>query len=371
MLDTKYVTKIVVTGGPCSGKSTALAELEKTFSRQGYYVLFIGNTADSLRGNHASPELLGSAKNFERMRLELQESEERIYEMDARHTPHKKVLLICDGGALDGKADVGDAEYADLLQEEGWNEVTLRDSYDAVFHLTTAAKGQTARYKGERTPEEAVIYDDALISAWTGQPHFRVIACEEDFSDKMAHLVDEVASFLGIPEPMEVERRYLIEYPDIAWLEEHPHCEPIEILQAYLRLTPEEEVRLRRRGAAGNYVYFETAKEDISSTQRLETERRLTKEEFDALLEAADHPLILEKTRYCFTYDNQYLEIDVYPFWDDKAILEMEFCREPSEIRLPPELKVIREITEDPAWRNSALAKKYCAERGPAEQSAF
>ena len=158
---------------------------------------------------------------------------------------------------------------------------------------------------------------------------------------------------------MEVERRYLIEYPDTGWLKAQPHCEAVDILQAYLRLDPEEETRLRRRGADGNYIFFETVKRDLSSTQRLETERRLSKEEFEALLQAADHPLMLEKTRYCFMYENQYLEIDVYPFWDDKAIVEVEFCRELRDVKLPPELKVIREITEDPAYRNSALARKY------------
>ena len=184
MLDTKSITKIVVTGGPCSGRSTALAELEKTFSKLGYYVLFTADTSRLLRSSHASPELLGSPLNFERMRLELQESEEKIYETDARYTPHKKVLLICNGGALDGVADIGKAEFRELLREEGWNEVTLRDSYDAVFHLTTAAKGQPDFYKGEMTPEQAAVYDDALIAAWTGQPHFRVIGCEPDFTDK-------------------------------------------------------------------------------------------------------------------------------------------------------------------------------------------
>ena len=35
------------------------------------------------------------------------------------------------------------------------------------------------------------------------------------FEDKMKKLVAEIASFLGEPEPYEIERKYLIEYPDI------------------------------------------------------------------------------------------------------------------------------------------------------------
>lgn len=359
MLDTKYVTKIVVTGGPCSGRSTALAALEKAFAKMGYYVVFIERTADSLRNTRATPELLGSEENFVRMQMQLQQALEKIYEADAHYTPHRKILLICDGGIMDGKAELDEAEFGEILASEGWDEVQLRDAYDAVFHLVTAAKGARGYYHGECPPEEAVRLDDGLISAWTGQPHFRVVGNETRFDEKIGRLVREVASFLGVPEPMEIERKYLIEYPDIAWLKDNPHCEAVEITQTYLRCSDGEELRIRRRGADGSYVYFETVKRDLTNAKRVETERRLTKAEYDELLEAAEHPLTIEKTRYCLTYDNQYLEIDVYPFWDNQATLEVEFPDELQEVRFPPEIKVIKDITDDPAYRNSALAKEY------------
>jgi CYTH domain-containing protein len=40
----------------------------------------------------------------------------------------------------------------------------------------------------------------------------------------------------------------------------------------------------------------------------------------------------IRKTRYCLTYKNQYFEIDVYPFWNDKAIIEIEQSDEGAEI---------------------------------------
>ena len=39
-----------------------------------------------------------------------------------------------------------DEEFAAMLQYIGTNEVTLRDTYDAVFHLVTAAKGTEKFY---------------------------------------------------------------------------------------------------------------------------------------------------------------------------------------------------------------------------------
>ena len=66
---------------------------------------------------------------------------------------------------------------------------------------------------------------------------------------------------------------------------------------------------------------------------------------------------LLHKSRFCLTYEGQYFEIDLYPFWDDQAIVEIELSDENAEVNFPPELKVLREVTRDPAFRNSALAK--------------
>ena len=53
---------------------------------------------------------------------------------------------------------------------------------------------------------------------------------------------------------------------------------------------------------------------------------------------------------------NQYFEIDLYPFWDDKAIVEIELNDENQDIELPKQLKLIREVTDDPNYKNSSLA---------------
>ena len=66
----------------------------------------------------------------------------------------------------------------------------------------------------------------------------------------------------------------------------------------------------------------------------------------------------IRKTRYCLTYKSQYFEIDVYPFWKDRAIVEIELLSEKEEIQIPKFLKVIKEVTDDESYKNSALAKK-------------
>jgi CYTH domain-containing protein len=65
----------------------------------------------------------------------------------------------------------------------------------------------------------------------------------------------------------------------------------------------------------------------------------------------------INKIRYCLTQGNRYYEIDVYPFWSDKAILEIELRDEKEKVRLHQEFKVIREVTNDPEYKNAALAR--------------
>ena len=50
-------------------------------------------------------------------------------------------------------------------------------------------------------------------------------------------------------------------------------------------------------------------------------------------------------------------EEEIYPFWKDKAIMEIELSSEEQQVRFPPEIKVIREVTDDPSFKNIALAK--------------
>ncbi|MBR2188701.1 MAG: AAA family ATPase [Eubacterium sp.] len=357
------ITKIVITGGPCAGKTTGMSWIQNSFTQRGYTVLFIPETATELISGGVGPKTCGSNLDFQKCQMRLQLEKEKVFEQAASTMSAEKILIVCDRGALDNKAYMTDAEFAEVLAATGSNEIELRDSYDAVFHLVTAAKGAEQSYETDNnkarteTPEEAAALDDKLISAWTGHPHLRIIDNSLDFDGKMRHLIREITAFLGEPEPYEIERKFLIEYPDVAQLTALPNCQKVDIIQTYLKSDPDEEVRIRQRGANGSYIYFETRKKNITGMKRVEIERRLTKDEYlERLMDADPSKKPLRKDRYCLSDGNQYFEIDIYPFWSDQAIVEIELSDPNEEIRFPQMLRLIREVTEDPAYKNSALA---------------
>lgn len=360
----RQITKIAITGGPCAGKSTALSWINEEFTKKGYKVLFIPETATELITGGVAPWTCETDIDFQTAILKLQLAKEEIFEEVAQHLyDAQKVLIVCDRGTLDGKAYIEKHNFDKILNNLHLTETQLKDSYDAVFHLVTAAKGASEFYTlannsaRTETIEEAIANDDKIISAWTGHSHFRVIDNSTDFKKKMQRFVTEISNFLGEPTPYEIERKFLIEYPDIAKLEADKNCGKVEIIQTYLKSNDDKEIRVRQRGNNGSYSYTKTIKQTINGLKRLETEKRLTQAEYINLLMDADttkHQI--RKTRYCLVYNNQYFEIDIYPFWNDVAIMEIELNNESQTIEFPPQIKIIKEVTDDIEFKNSNLA---------------
>ncbi len=358
------LTKIVLTGGPCAGKTTAMNWIQNNFVKQGYKVIFIPETATELITSGFAPWDTRTNVDFQDILLKLQLEKERLFEEAAKKLPNDKILLVCDRGIMDNKAYMSKKEFNNLLKNNNLNEIKLRDSYDAVFHLVTAAKGAKEYYNLDNearteTIEEATRLDDLLIAAWTGHPHLRIIDNSSDFEEKMKRLMREIAAVLGEPNPYEIERKFLIEMPDIEYLESLPNCEKVRIVQTYLNSSDDEEVRIRQRGNNGTYTYSKTRKINVDSMKRIEVETRLTQEEYiNELLNADPTRGQIIKDRYCLCYKNQYFEIDIYPFWTDKAIAEIELISEDQKIELPDFINVIDEVTDDINFKNSEIAKQ-------------
>lgn len=360
----KEIKKIVLTGGPCSGKSTAMKRIKEEFSKLGYYVLVVPETATELILGGIAPWTLGSYEKFQYLIMKLQLEKEDIFFQGAKDVlNHDKILIVCDRGIMDCQAYMSKIEFDNCVRKLNTSEVRLRDNYDAIFHLVTAAIGaekyygfsnNEARYE---SIEEAREIDKKVLSSWTGHPHLRVIDNSTDFNRKIDRLIEEISFFLS--QPYEIERKFLIEYPNLKNLEKLENCKKVEIIQTYLKNDGQSEVRIRQRGENGVFSYTKTTKKRVSDIKRLETEVKLTKDEYlKLLLDADTTKKQIRKTRYCLVYNNQYFEIDIFPFWKNKAIMEIELKEENQEIDFPRYIKIIKEVTGEQEYSNSSIASK-------------
>ena len=158
----------------------------------------------------------------------------------------------------------------------------------------------------------------------------------------------------------EIERKYLIAYPDAALLRAQPGCEVWEITQVYLKDGEGGQTRrIRRVLTNGEEKYYRTFKRRMTALSAEEDEGEITAEDY-ARYEAERDPgrATILKTRYRVPYAGHVLEFDVYPFWQDRAILEIELKREDEAAAIPDYVRVIRDVTADKAYKNKQLAKR-------------
>lgn len=156
-------------------------------------------------------------------------------------------------------------------------------------------------------------------------------------------------------ENLEIERKFLVEYPDCDKLNA---VRQIEILQTYLENgSGGSQRRVRKITENGTDVYFYTEKEFITAVTRKENEYKISAENYAELLKEKKADCVpVSKKRICFMYKKQLFELDLYPFSDEFAILELELDSPEQKIFYPEYVKIIKEVTGISEYSNSVLA---------------
>jgi len=161
-----------------------------------------------------------------------------------------------------------------------------------------------------------------------------------------------------MPKGIEIERKYLIAMPDTAALRKQPGCAVWEIEQIYLTADEGTTRRIRSVSENGQIRLFRTFKRRIDALSAIEEEAEIGRDEFEALRkEANDQCSPVHKVRYRVPYDGQLLEFDIYPFWNDRAVVEVELEGEDQQVRLPGWVHVFKDVTDDVRYRNFRLSK--------------
>jgi len=233
-----------------------------------------------------------------------------------------------------------------------------------VIFLRSAAVGAEAYYSSEtnlfrdESAEEARALDERLLHAWTGVAHISVIENrqQEGFKEKIHRSIRALARSLGYPEPIEQEVKFRLQSFRRNLLPSH--TADIEILQNYLLSREGTNERVRARGQENQWVYFHTIKEPRGEGVSVERERIITKHEYEMLLVKRDPArLPIYKTRSCFFYENQYIEVDQFHgHRQGMIVMEIEKTEEDTAVFLPPYLDECEEVTGNAEFSNYNLA---------------
>ena len=361
------ITKIVLTGGPCAGKTTALVKVIEHFSSLGFKVFTIPEVPTMF--TQAGMDYLTTNREFfyegEKATLEVQLAlEDKFLRMAEACT--EPCIIVCDRGTMDISAYMTKDMWEDITRAVGTSTAELRERYDAVLHLVSAADGAEQFYttsnnasRNEPADEKGLqiarMLDKKVISAWAGHSHLRVINNHEDFEAKIKRVLKEISNVLALPSQIEEERKYIVRL-----IGDIPECTTSEITQTYLVADPDSEVRLRKRvWNNGKPVYLLNSKKKVSEHEQIETEQQVNSNLYITMMQQADpYRRTIEKTRRSFIWKGQFFELDTYKVPEGLMILETKGVAANEEVKIPPFLEAVEDITGRKEYYNYNLAKR-------------
>ena len=195
------IRRMVVTGGPCAGKTSAMQWIMRDIPKLGYRVLIVPETATEFISGGVAPWTCGTNYDYQVVQMHLQREKERCFLQAAKtmESQADKILIVCDRGMYDNMVYMTKDEFYSILERMGTNEEEVLGNYDEVFHLVTAAIGtdafatdlnNTARYEGQ---EQSIIMDQKFIQSWAPHPkHYKVLS-DQDFDLKMKSLINGIS----------------------------------------------------------------------------------------------------------------------------------------------------------------------------------
>ena len=354
--------KIVLTGGPCGGKTTSIQKIEEEFTEKGYQVLIVPEAATLLINSGIKPfgNNCLSMYEFQKYVMSTQMYLESLATKCAEET-ETPTLIICDRGLLDDKAYVSESEFEQLLKEFNQKEFKLMSRYDLVIHLKTAADGKEEFYtlannnSRTETPEEARQKDQKTLNSWLGHEKLVIIGNDTDFQNKIAKVIQTIHALTDKEYPIQKQEKYLVEVDKEALMSLNPVIHHIE---QYVIADSDSEYIYRKTTKKNDTKYTLITKKDTSlNDERIVTRRNISEKEYLSRVPQNQKPI--RKTRYCFPYENQYFRLDI--FEDGLEVLEIEETNKTKKRTIPKCITLFENISEDPSYRNRALYEKYNA----------
>ena len=198
------IKTIVITGGPCAGKTSAMEWIRRDIAQKGYRVLVIPETATEFISGGVCPWTCGTNYDYQTVQMHLQREKERCFRQAAEtmESQAQKILIVCDRGMYDNMIYMTKKEFYSILDHMQTTEEEVLGNYDAVFHLVTAAIGtdafatdlnNTARYEGQ---EQSILMDRKFIQSWAPHPNHFKVDSNQDFDSKMKSLINGITAFL-------------------------------------------------------------------------------------------------------------------------------------------------------------------------------
>ncbi|XP_018332814.2 TRPL translocation defect protein 14-like [Agrilus planipennis] len=315
----KKAYRLVLTGGPCGGKTTGQARLCTFFENMGWKVFRVPETATVL--------LSGGVK---------------FSDLDENEGICVRCVSVRFALAFN---------YFKEFDEPQLFLERIRYGSQVADHICRSEGVELARE-----------LDYNAAAAWIGHPYFDVIDNSTDFEGKIRRMIGAVCQKIGIDTGDRLltnsrKLKFLVKGPlpaDSAF----PPFQDFEVVHNYLISEPPIQVRLRKRGQKGYFSYIHTVRRPVKYGQVIEVKTQITHRDYINLLAQRDksHFTIFKKRR-CFLINNQYFQLDIYQepthprckgliFLETYTALDEAIMQE----RLPKFLNIVKDVTGNPDY---------------------
>ena len=201
------IKNIIITGGPCAGKTSAVSHLERVF---GGGIMTVPDVARHIQQAFPRPEMqadvgtkLAVMRHLRTAAARIQEELETAYVTVGRKLSVK--VIVYDGGVLDGAAYWPEGT-GNFLSEMKLRKDEVCGQYRAIIHLQSLAVSQPEIYQKLRREHrhaptsEAQLADQIIRQVWSSHTNHHLITTEStepDVQQKVVELVQLLVPELG------------------------------------------------------------------------------------------------------------------------------------------------------------------------------
>lgn len=197
------IYKIVLTGGPCSGKTKVTNALRKKLSDGGYNVIVVPETAAELIGSGVLPkDNYLHTLMFQDIILKTQKlKEDNALKYAKFSSKTDDVIIIYDRAIMDGMAYMHyESDFSDLLKKYSLNETIVSDKYDMIIDLVSLSSLRKDLYVNTEIRKEddklASILDKKTLYSWLLSDNLRVIKPMDKIEEKVQYVYDLITSYI-------------------------------------------------------------------------------------------------------------------------------------------------------------------------------
>ena len=270
------IYKIVLTGGPCAGKTTILENVKHLLKKSRYYVITIDETARTLIKGNLSPS--GSYEhilNFQEDVFKYQLLKEQIAYNHAKSLINTKssllefkkgIIILQDRGLMDNRAYLSHQDYTNLINKFNFNELELVNSYDLIIDLISIATTNPELYETDNeryeTKDMAAKRDEITSGACLLHRNLTVIKPTETIEEKTSLVYQNIIDFIKNKEKEELETFEIIDKNFYLPKLEEDNSRTIKLISYYIKNNNSNKYILHRKTYQNHTSFILTSKDN-------------------------------------------------------------------------------------------------------------